>query len=195
MMMDERIAYIHSQLTATIGLLQEIDSSLKKSILRIADIMSQNMKRGGKVLVCGNGGSAADAQHFAAEMVGRLQRNRRALPVLALTTDTSILTALANDFSFETVFKRQVEALGNPGDILLAISTSGNSKNLIYAVDAAKEKGMVTIGLLGKGGGELAKRTDEALIVPHDHTQQIQEAHRVIIHILCALIETTLIPE
>ncbi len=193
--MDERIAYIHSQLSATIQLLNEIDANLKKTILRVADTISKSIMQGGMVLVCGNGGSAADAQHFAAEMVGRLQRNRRALPALALTTDTSILTAVGNDFSFDAVFQRQVEALGSPGDILFAISTSGNSQNVIWAVEAAKKKGMITIGLLGKGGGKLAKQTDDAIIVPHDNAQQIQEVHIVIIHILCALIETTIIPE
>ncbi|MBN2356231.1 D-sedoheptulose 7-phosphate isomerase [candidate division KSB1 bacterium] len=193
--MDERIAYIHSQLSETIDLLREIDTNLKKSILRIADVFGTCLSRGGKVLICGNGGSAADAQHFAAELVGRLSRNRQPFAALALTTDTSILTALSNDFSFDLIFQRQLEALGLAGDVLMGISTSGNSKNVIQAILAAKEKGITTVGLTGKGGGELANVADEILIVPHDNAQHIQEAHVAIMHIWCALIEAALLPE
>jgi len=144
---------------------------------------------GSKLLIAGNGGSAADSQHFAAEIVGRYKKERRGYPAIALTTDTSILTAWGNDYDFESVFSRQIESLGQQGDIFLGISTSGNSKNVILAVKKAKEMGMITIGLLGNNGGNLKDLVDMSIIVPSTNTARIQEVHITIIHILCEEIE------
>ena len=143
---------------------------------------------GGKVLACGNGGSAADAQHFAAEFVGRFERERPELAALALTTDSSILTALANDYSFEQVFAKQVRALGQSGDVLIAITTSGNSANVLAAIEAAHERDMVVVALTGKGGGQMNEAlsdTDVHICVPHDRTARIQEVHLLVLHCLC----------
>ena len=143
---------------------------------------------GGKVLTCGNGGSAADAQHFAAEFVGRFERERPELAALALTTDSSILTALANDYSFEQVFAKQVRALGQSGDVLIAITTSGNSANVLTAIEAAHERDMVVVALTGKGGGQMNQAlsdTDVHICVPHDRTARIQEVHLLVLHCLC----------
>lgn len=144
---------------------------------------------GGKVLVCGNGGSAADAQHFAAELVGRFENERKGLPSIALTTDTSALTAITNDYSFERVFARQVEALGREGDALVAISTSGNSPNILAAVMAARASRMSTVGLTGAKGKKLASLCDHAVLVPSERTARIQEAHLTVIHLWCGLID------
>jgi D-sedoheptulose 7-phosphate isomerase len=157
--------------------------------------MSSSLKAGGKLLICGNGGSAADAQHFAAEMIGRLSRERSAIPAIALTTDTSIITAVANDYSIAEIFRRQVEGLGCAGDVLVAISTSGNSENVVQAVEAAREKQMTTIGLLGRDGGRLARLTDAALIVPSSSSQRVQEVHITVIHAWCGLVEDALYPK
>jgi D-sedoheptulose 7-phosphate isomerase len=142
-----------------------------------------------KLLLCGNGGSAADAQHIAAEFVNRFTLERPPLPAIALTTDTSIITSIGNDYSFEEVFSKQVKALGMEGDVLLAISTSGNSKNLLLAVKDAKRQGIHTVGLLGKDGGKLAGLVDMALVVKADNTARIQEAHILAGHILCHLVD------
>jgi D-sedoheptulose 7-phosphate isomerase len=150
------------------------------------------LKKGGKVLICGNGGSAADSQHFAAELVGRFQKERRALAAMALSTDTSVLTSLSNDYAFDRVFERQIEALASSKDLLFAISTSGKAKNVIAAVKRAKKIGLKTIGLTGRDGGDLAKITDIPLVVPSALTARIQELHILIIHIICALVEDTL---
>ena len=147
---------------------------------------------GNKVLICGNGGSASDAQHFAAEIVGRCEKERRPLSAIALTTDTSILTALGNDYGYDFVFSRQVEGLAVTGDLLVGISTSGNSRNVIVAAESARSKGIRSIGLLGRDGGALASRVDIPVIVPHTVTARIQEAHIFIIHFWCALIEREL---
>lgn len=147
----------------------------------------------GKILIAGNGGSAADAQHFAAELVGRFQANRRALPCIALTTDTSGLTAIGNDFGFREVFARQVEALGREGDAFIGISTSGNSENVIAAVEEARRQNMTTIGLLGGDGGRLAGMVDHAVIVPHAVTARIQEAHIFILHYWADRIERSIL--
>ncbi len=147
----------------------------------------------GKILIAGNGGSAADAQHFAAELVGRFQVNRRALPCIALNTDTSNLTAIGNDFGFNEVFARQVEALGQPKDAFIGISTSGNSENIIAAVREAKKQGMTTIGLLGRDGGKLVTMVDHAVVVPHDVTARIQEAHIFILHYWAGCVEMSVV--
>ena len=167
--------------------------TLPEAIEQCCQLLTGCLKAGGKILVAGNGGSAADAQHFAAELVGRFLRERRALAAIALTTDTSILTALSNDYGFDLVFARQVEALAHPGDVVVAISTSGNSLNLLLAIKKARELGCKTIGLLGRDGGKLAAEVDLSLIVPSDETPRIQEMHALLVHIFCDLIERDLV--
>ena len=166
------------------------------AIARAAALMTDCLFADGKILACGNGGSAADAQHFAAELVGRFERERPELPAISLVTDTSLLTAVANDYAFEHVFSRQVRALGMKGDLLLAISTSGNSPNVIAAVNAAHEREMRVVAMTGKGGGrigELLGPGDVNLCVPHDRTMRIQEVHLLTIHCLCDAIDATLL--
>ena len=158
-------------------------------VVNAGEVVAAALERGNKVLICGNGGSASDAQHFAAELIGRFEKERRPLSAIALTTDTSILTALGNDYGYELVFSRQVEGLASAGDTLIGISTSGNSKNVMLAVKSAKERGVKSIGLLGRDGGELASCVDIPVIVPHSVTARIQEAHIFIIHFWCAQIE------
>jgi D-sedoheptulose 7-phosphate isomerase len=165
---------------------------IEERVLNTGELLVSALKAGNKVMICGNGGSAADSQHFAAELVGRFEQERRGLPAIALTTDTSILTAIGNDYGYDTIFARQVEALGKAGDVLIGISTSGNSSNIILAVESAKNIGVRTIGLLGRDGGKLAALVDAAVIVPHSVTARIQEAHIFIIHFWCALIEKEL---
>ena len=162
-------------------------------ILAAADAISDCFRSGGKLLLCGNGGSAADCQHMAAEFVGRLNAalERPGLPAIALTTDSSFITAFANDCGYEGVFERQVQALGRPDDVLLAISTSGNSENVVLAVGQARVMGMKSIGLLGSGG-RLRGSCDIAIAVPSDSTQHIQEAHLAIEHVICELVEIEL---
>lgn len=149
-------------------------------------------RAGGKVLLCGNGGSAADAQHLAAELISRLRLERPAIPALALTTNTSLLTAIGNDYKYDLVFVRQVEAFGRPGDVLIAISTSGESENVIKAVEFARVEGIQSLALTGNKGGRLAGKVDLAIKVPSDNVQRIQECHITIGHILCELIESAL---
>lgn len=156
---------------------------------RIAGEMTRRLRAGNKILWCGNGGSAADAQHLAAELVGRFQRNRRGLPSIALTTDTSILTAVANDHGYEKVFSRQVEALGVEGDLLVGISTSGNSRNVCLALETARSLGVFTVGFAGEGGGEIAAIADLALCIPSKDTARVQESHILCGHILCDWVE------
>ncbi len=151
-------------------------------------------ERNGKVLFFGNGGSAADSQHIAAEFIGRFKKERRALPAIALTTDTSILTCLGNDYGFDVIFSRQIEGLGQKGDIAFGISTSGNSKNVIEGIKKAKDKGLTTISLTGCGGGELAQLTDISIIVPSKITARIQESHICIAHAICELVEDHFAP-
>jgi D-sedoheptulose 7-phosphate isomerase len=149
----------------------------------------ESMQQGGKLLICGNGGSAADAQHLATECMVRLEAERTPLPAIALTTDTSLLTAAGNDYGFETIFARQVAGLGRPGDVLMAISTSGNSPNVVRAVEEAHRRGLHTLGLLGRDGGRLKDMVHIALVVPSSNTQRIQEVHITIGHILCGTLE------
>ena len=156
------------------------------------ELLINTVRQGGKILLCGNGGSAADCQHIAAELVVRYEKKRQAMAAIALTTDSSILTAHANDYDFETVFSRQIEALGNDKDCLIAISTSGKSKNILRAVESAKSKGMMVIGLTGCEGGELSKQATVSVIVPSMVTARIQEAHILIGHWWCGAIEEAL---
>ncbi|MFN8011522.1 MAG: D-sedoheptulose 7-phosphate isomerase [Holophagaceae bacterium] len=158
-------------------------------ILAQAQDLAERLRRGCKILVCGNGGSAADAQHFAAELTGRYLKERRALAAIALTTDTSALTAIGNDYSYDHIFARQVEALGRPGDVLVGISTSGNSGNVIAAVEAARSLGVKTLGLLGRDGGRLASLVDDALVVPSRVTARIQEVHEMVLHFWCEALD------
>lgn len=173
-------------------------SLLADPISQAVELMFTALSNGNKILACGNGGSAADCQHFAAELVGRFERERLPLPALALTTDTSILTAVGNDYSFQEVFSKQVQAFGQSGDILLALSTSGNSANVLAAVDAAQERDMRIVALTGKGGGAIGKRLTDAdvhICVPHDRTARIQEVHLLTIHCLCDGIDVALFGE
>lgn len=158
-------------------------------IERAAAVLAQAIRRGGRLLLCGNGGSAADAQHLAAELVGRFLVDRRALPAVALTTDSSALTCIGNDYGFAHVFERQVQALGQAGDVLLALSTSGRSENVRLALAAARQQGMITIGLLGGNGGPCAALCSVPIIVPSTSTARVQEAHGLIGHYLCEVVE------
>lgn len=182
---------VRRQLETTIATLTRVlaDEALQDALVAAAGQIATAMRSGHKLLVCGNGGSAADAQHLVAEFVVRLERNRAALPAIALTVDSSILTAGANDFGFDTVFARQVEALGQPGDVLLAISTSGNSPNCIAALDAATQRGLHTIAFTGNDGGRMRSIAGLNIVIPSDVTMHIQEAHLALEHTLCKLVE------
>ncbi|MBR7794061.1 phosphoheptose isomerase [Undibacterium sp. FT147W] len=170
-------------------------NELAVPISQAVELMFLALSNGNKILACGNGGSAADCQHFAAELVGRFERERLPLPAMALTTDTSIMTAVANDYSFQEVFSKQVQAFGQSGDILLAISTSGNSTSVVNAINAALERDMRIVAFTGKGGGEIRKLLSEAdvhICVPHDRTARIQEVHLLTIHCICDGIDAAL---
>lgn len=157
-----------------------------------AKLCIESLKNGGKVLIFGNGGSAADAQHFAGEFINRFLKERKPLPAISLSTDTSVLTCIANDYSFDEVFEKQVIALGNKGDILIGISTSGNSKNILKGFEAGKKIGMINIGLLGKDGGKAKSLVDYPIIVKDNSTPRIQEVHITLIHIICEIVESSL---
>ncbi|MDO9424725.1 MAG: SIS domain-containing protein [Methylobacter sp.] len=173
---------------ATIARLADCSGAIEAA----GELLIETLKQGGKILLCGNGGSAADCQHIAAELVVQYQKNRKALAAIALTTDSSILTAHSNDFGFETVYSRQIEAIASEKDCLIAISTSGKSTNILKAVGAAKLKGMAVIGLTGSEGGELSGQVTHSIIVPSDVTARIQEAHILIGHWWCGAIEEAL---
>jgi D-sedoheptulose 7-phosphate isomerase len=171
---------------------------LSKPIADAVDALMGCITAGGKLMVCGNGGSASDAQHFAAEFVGRFERERPGLAALALTTDTAILTAIGNDYDFNAIFSKQVQALGTPGDVLIAISTSGNSANVLAAVEAAHAKDMTVVALTGRAGGKLGTLlmdTDVHICVPHDRTARIQEIHGLALHCLCDAVDQQLLGE
>jgi D-sedoheptulose 7-phosphate isomerase len=170
--------------------LDKVSSQLKDQIRECADLILGTFRSGNKILICGNGGSAADAQHLAAEFVGRYEKEREGLPAIALTTDTSALTALANDYDFDKVFARQVEALARTGDCLIAISTSGNSPNVIAAAMAARSVGCRVIAMTGAAGKKLASLSDAAIMIPSERTARIQEAHITIAHIWCEIVES-----
>jgi D-sedoheptulose 7-phosphate isomerase len=187
-MLDE----IKMQLTAHQEAVEKISESLAGQISQAVEMISGALAGGRKLLLMGNGGSAADAQHFAAEIVGRFKMERRGLPAIALSTDTSILTAIGNDYGFSEIFRRQVEALATEGDIVVGISTSGNSENIQSALLLAREAGCRTIGLLGRDGGKIRETADLSLTVPVEDTPRIQEGHILIIHIICDLVEKKL---
>ena len=158
-------------------------------LLAVGRRIAESLQRGGKLLVFGNGGSAADAQHLAGELLGRFRRERPGLAAVALSTDTSALTAIANDLGYEAVFRRQVEALGRPGDVALGISTSGRSASVVEALRAARERGLLTVGLSGGGGGRLRGLVEHLIDVPNEDTQRIQEVHGMVVHVLCEIVE------
>ena len=185
---------VEAELKASIQVKLRLFQDQVGDITQGVRLWHDTLRRGGKILFCGNGGSAADCQHIATELVVRLERNRRALPAVALTTDTSILTAAANDFGFEQVFVRQVEALGRRGDLLVAISTSGRSRNVLLAAAAARKLGMRVLALTGRAPNVLARRAHLALAVPSRDTQRIQEAHITLLHILAGQTERLLLP-
>ncbi len=177
------------------NVLRKTAEYLATDIVVVAEHMIDVLRAGGKIMICGNGGSAADAQHFAAELVGRFRRERPGWPAIALTVDASILTSLGNDFGFEQVFARQVEALGHGGDILVAVSTSGRSKNVLAAVQAATKCGIRTIGLTGEGSSPLGAMVDHHLPIPSGNTAFIQQAQMAVLHTFCELIEDRLTNE
>lgn len=181
-----------SSLNEHLGVIGDVLESIIQEIDDCAAVLLDTVKSGKKVLICGNGGSAADAQHIATEFVGRYETERRALPAIALTTDTSALTALANDYDFERVFARQVEALGSEGDCLIAISTSGTSPNVISAVMTARQRGCRIVGMTGAKGKKLASLSDACILVPSERTARIQEAHITIAHIWCEIIDRSI---
>ena len=181
---------IHAHLSALSDLSRKVSDSMANEIQTLADRVLETLLGGGKVMFCGNGGSAADAQHLAAEYVVRFSRERRALAALALTTDTSVLTAGGNDYGYATIFSRQLEALGRAGDVLILHSTSGESENLLAAAEAAGRLGIFTAALLAKGGGRLRERVDLPLVIPTDSTARAQELHLAIGHIVCELVDS-----
>jgi len=183
---------IIAQLEESASVKRELAVSGVDSIVSAAELMIKTIKSGAKILLCGNGGSAADSQHIAAELISKLKLERAAVPAVALTTNTSTLTAIANDYDFSQVFVRQLEAFGSRNDLLIGISTSGNSENVLKAVDYAREKGLKTIVMTGGTGGKLAAKADVDIIVPSENIQRIQESHITIGHILCDLLEQSI---
>jgi len=192
---EEKLEHLSTIAREASILRKSVVETLGPDILNMAALISGVFGSGGRMLIAGNGGSAADASHFAAEMVVRLtaERNRQALPALALCVDPSVMTACSNDYGFDNVFARQVEALGQKGDLLFAISTSGNSKNLVKAIQTAHERSLLTVALLGGTGGEIAGMVERSLVIPHTSTQRIQEEHIFIIHSLVELVESDLV--
>ncbi len=183
---------IVSSLKATLNALESTVSGQMELIDKVASLISSCLGNGGKVLLCGNGGSAADCQHIAAEFVNRFRLERSPLPAVALTTDSSILTSVANDYSFDEVFAKQVLALGKEGDVLVGISTSGSSPNVLKALEVARENGLVTVGFTGKGGGKMVEKCDYLLQVASEDTPRIQEVHIFCAHVICDLVERRL---
>lgn len=186
---------ITSQLREHCEMFKRIETELSSDIQRLAERLIETFRMGNKLLIAGNGGSAADAQHFAGEIVSRFRMERPALPAIALSTDSSIMTAIGNDYGFNRVFSRQIEALATPGDAFIGISTSGNSENVFEALKVARQAGCTTIGLLGRDGGSIKELCDMPLIMPSWDTPRIQEGHITLIHILCDLIEQGLFSE
>ena len=190
---EKALAHVASSFEEGAQLRIKVARDCGRVIVEAAMLVAGCLRSGGKILFCGNGGSAADAQHLAAEFVGRFILDRQALPAMALTTDSSILTAVGNDYGFEQVFSRQIQALGRPGDVAIGISTSGHSPNVIAAMREARKKGLKTIGFAGKDGGALAKCVDIPIIVASQNTARIQECHITIGHLICELAEKDLL--
>ncbi len=191
-MKNDFSAAFEKRLQESIEVKQQVLLQNREVFSDIAHAMLESLRQGGKVLLFGNGGSAADAQHIAAELVSRFLHDRKALPAIALTTDTSILTSVANDYAYDQVFARQIEALGKQGDVAVGISTSGNSPNVLKAVARAREMGLTTVGLTGRSGGALKDAVDWCLCVPSDSTPRIQEVHIAVAHVLCEVLELEL---
>ena len=191
----DAVAVAERILLASAEAIREAAETLPPRVASGAELVTTALGCGSKVLLCGNGGSAADAQHIAAELAGRLKRDRKGLPALALTVNASVLTALANDYGYDMVFARQVEAIGAAGDVLVAISTSGASPNIVNALKEAKSRGLVTIGLMGPGGAPMEEYCDVAIRAPGSDTQRIQEVHIAIGHAICELAELKLFGE
>ena len=183
--------FVQQQMRNTLSTITSVleNDHLTMTILSAAERIAQTLHRGGKLMIAGNGGSSADAQHLAAEFISRLTKDRPALHAIALTTDSSILTAIGNDYGYETVFSRQIEAIGKSDDVFLAISTSGNSSNILKALEHCRAQGIFTLGLTGGSGGKMSELCDSIILAPSSITQNIQEAHIMIEHILCALVE------
>ena len=192
MMPYDFAAIVSRTLAESARLHTESQATAVVSSVAAVEAMIAALRKGGKILVCGNGGSASDAQHFAAELVGRFEKERPALASIALTTDTSILTAIANDYSYERVFARQVDAIGRLGDVLLGISTSGGSQSVLEAITVARAAGLTTIALTGRSGGVVGAAADIHVNVPASSTARVQEVHRTLLHAMCALIEREL---
>jgi D-sedoheptulose 7-phosphate isomerase len=191
-------AHLKQHFEEGIELRRQMAETMPAAIVRAGTALAEALRGGRKVLACGNGGSAADSQHFAAEIVGRFERERPGMPAIALTVDTSAITAIANDYDWNSVFSKQVQALGQPGDVLLGISTSGNSKNVVEAIRAAHAKNMAVIALTGRDGGAMAKMlapTDHHLNVAHPRTMRVQEIHLLAIHCLCEVVDNVLFGE
>jgi D-sedoheptulose 7-phosphate isomerase len=180
---------VAAALAETIGVHERLRTADPRPVVAAAEAIASAMRKGGKLLVFGNGGSAADAQHVAAECVGRFQRDRVALPALALTTDSSVLTAISNDQSFDRVFARQIDALGRPGDVALGVSTSGRSPSVVSALQAARARDLTTVALTGCDGGLAGRIVDIHINVPSASTPRVQEAHRTLLHVICELVE------
>lgn len=181
---------INELIDAKIQLLNTLKGSeYMKTVENAADCMVNCIRNGNKIILAGNGGSAADAQHFAGEIVGRFTMERKSIPALSLCVDPSVMTCIGNDYGYDMVFARQMEGLGQAGDVFVAISTSGNSENIIKAIEAAREKGIKVVGFLGKGGGKIKDMCDYALVVPSDDTPRIQEIHTFTVHLMCEYIE------
>ena len=190
--MTEIIDDINKQILESAKIIKDV-SKVSKTIEKTIEIIIKCLQSNKKILLCGNGGSAADSQHIAAEFIGRFNLERKSLPAISLTTDTSIITSIGNDYSFEDIFSRQCESLVLEGDIVIGISTSGNSQNIINALKKSKSKGAITIGVLGNGGGEIKKIVDISIIVSSSKTPRIQEAHRTIFHIICDIVEKKIV--
>jgi D-sedoheptulose 7-phosphate isomerase len=190
-MADRLTTYIASEFEKSIRLLNSMaaDAAMREQVLRVVALSVDTLRRGNKLLFAGNGGSAADAQHWAGELVSRFNFDRPGLAGIALTTDTSILTAIGNDYGYEHVFSRQIEALGREGDLLVAISTSGNSRNIVRAIAAAREAGIGVVGFTGQTGGVMASLCDICLCMPSTETPKIQEGHEFLGHLICGMIE------
>lgn len=183
---------IDQNIAEHLKVVEMVRATLSEPVNEVGKLLASSLANSGTIFWCGNGGSAADSQHLAAELVGRFKKDRRALRSIALTTDTSVLTCVGNDYSYDEIFARQIESLGRKGDVLVVISTSGNSKNVLRAIRKAKSLGVKTVALLGKNGGPCKKHADFALVVPSESTARIQECHILIGHIFCELIEREL---